>query len=111
MNSHPILIAGLIAFASSVIAAPNEIIFEGPASANLVCSSITNDDATKMKIELRRASKLKQVPAREIHQHYSCNELSLIDFAYDWKAQKVIGYLERYGERRGSVTMEEVASL
>lgn len=113
MMKKSILFVGALALLGSgmtAYAADSGVRYEGDRTAKSVCMSITKDDVSTMKNSLRRAARFSPIPLNKIHKYYTCNDLALIDFAYEWKATNTIGYLESRGERRGSVTMEEVAS-
>jgi len=84
--------------------------FQGDRSAQKICRAIVRDKPKQLKIQLMRASKFNAIPYRVIHNEYSCNNLALIDFAYDVEAVHSIAYLKTRGAIRTKVTMEEIAA-
>jgi len=113
MIKKSLLMVGLVSLAigsTTVNAGEVKVHYQGDHAAKTVCTSIVNDDAQKMKRAFKRAASFSPIPYNKVHKYYSCNDLALIDFAYEWEATRVIGYLESRGEQRGNVTMEEVAS-
>ncbi len=113
MIKSALLTIGIAALALSSVNATADgtvVTYQGDHAAKKVCMSITKDDLRTMKLALKRAASNSPIPYSRVHKYYTCNDLALIDFAYEWQATNTIGYLESRGERRGNVSMEEVAS-
>lgn len=90
-------------------AAEKNYTFQGDRSAQKICAAIVKDKPKQLKIQLMRASKFNSIPYRTIHNEYSCNDLALIDFAYEVEAIHTVAFLKTRGAIRTRVTMEEVA--
>ena len=84
--------------------------YQGDRNAQKICKSIVQDKPKQLKVQLLRASKFNAIPYRTIHNYYACNDLALIDFAYEMLAVHTVSFLKTRGAVRTQVLMEEVAS-
>lgn len=83
--------------------------YQGDRSAQKICRSIVEDKPKRLKIHLMRAAQHNATPFRTIHNDYACNDLALIDFAYEVEAMHTVSYLKTRGAVRTKITMEDVA--
>lgn len=103
------LVAGVLLPSFHVHAEPNYT-YQGDRNAQKICRSIVQDKPKQLKVQLLRASKFNAIPYRTIHNYYACNDLALIDFAYEMQAVHTVSFLKTRGAVRTQVLMEEVAS-